>query len=208
MRLGRYLATFVKKFNRDDVTYYQLRDKRKREGWETRKRGITYSKAELRWLKRNSIMRLSEYHAAFVEKFKRPDVTAPQLQDKRKRQGWKTIRRGGDTRRVPFGSQAVRHGVVFRKVRDDGPQWQRWEPAHMIDWQAKNGPLPDGYVLKCRDGNKLNITPSNWVAVPRTMLPDLIGLTGLVPYGAAPDELKPTILLTATLKHQVRELRR
>ncbi len=57
-------------------------------------RWVVYSAAELVWLEENRLLPISDYHAAFVAAFGRPDVTAMQLHALRKRKGWKTGRTG------------------------------------------------------------------------------------------------------------------
>lgn len=78
---------------------------------------------------------------------------------------------------------------------------------HKELWIAANGPIPEGHVLKCLDGDKTNCEPSNWVAVPQGLLPRLNGKSGRQ-YDQAPAELKPTILAIAKLEHKAREARR
>lgn len=60
-----------------------------------RGRRISYSRAEMAWLKANRLMVISDYHEAFVEKFGRSDVTAIQLHYLRQRKGWKVGRERG-----------------------------------------------------------------------------------------------------------------
>jgi hypothetical protein len=80
---------------------------------------------------------------------------------------------------------------------------------HRYLWEKVNGPIPDGFVLKCLDGNKTNCDPSNWEAIPRGLLPRLNGgrATRVMAYDTAPDELKPTILAVAKLEHAARSRR-
>lgn len=55
---------------------------------------IRYSADEMAWLKANRSMVISAYHLAFVARFGRDDVSAPNLHALRKRRGWKTGRDG------------------------------------------------------------------------------------------------------------------
>ena len=57
-------------------------------------RPITYSEAELQWLEENHKLPASEYHAAFVERFGRDDVSKANVLALRKRNGWRTGRTG------------------------------------------------------------------------------------------------------------------
>jgi hypothetical protein len=72
-----------------------------------------------------------------------------------------------------------------------------------ISWEEVNGPVPAGYVLKSRDGNRQNTDPSNWELVPRAILPRLNGRFGR-DYDSTPSELKPTIMAVAKLEHAAR----
>jgi len=79
---------------------------------------------------------------------------------------------------------------------------RRYVLKHRWLWEQANGPVPDGMVLKSKDGNRLNTDPSNWGLIPRAMLPRLGGRFGRR-YDQAPDELKPTIMAVAKLEHQL-----
>jgi len=59
----------------------------------TRKR-IPYSAAELRWLEKNRMMVISDYHRDFINRFERDDVKMAHLNALRKRKGWKVGRDG------------------------------------------------------------------------------------------------------------------
>lgn len=78
---------------------------------------------------------------------------------------------------------------------------------HRWEWERKHGPIPEGQVLKCLTNDKTNCDPSNWVLVPRGVMPRLAGRWGLG-YDEAPDELKPVLLQTALLDHASREAKR
>jgi len=78
---------------------------------------------------------------------------------------------------------------------------------HKELWVAEHGPIPDGHVLKCLDGDKTNCDPSNWECIPQGMLPRLNGKSGRA-YDHAPAELKPTIFATAKLEHRLSGLRK
>lgn len=57
-------------------------------------RAISYDAAEIAWLAAHQTLPISDYRAAFVEKFGRADVSLANLHGLRKRQGWKTGRTG------------------------------------------------------------------------------------------------------------------
>ncbi len=71
-------------------------------------------------------------------------------------------------------------------------------------WEQLNGPVPDGKVLKCLDGNKQNTDPSNWELIDRAILPRLNGRFGMA-YDQAEPEVKPAIMMLARLKHAVKQ---
>lgn len=96
----------------------------------------------------------------------------------------------------PIGSEQVRDGYLVRKVHDGRPMQSRWKFVHRINWEAANGPVPDGMVLKCL-GDKLNIDPLNWELVSRGVLARLN--QSKHDFDAAPAELKPAIMALAKL---------
>ena len=55
---------------------------------------IRYTADELAWLSDNRTLPIGEYHAAFVARFGRDDVSAANLHALRKRNGWRTGRTG------------------------------------------------------------------------------------------------------------------
>lgn len=108
----------------------------------------------------------------------------------------------------PIGTERTsKDGYIERKVNDDLPMQRRWRAVHLISWEAIHGPVPEGHALKCRDGNRTNTDPDNWLCVPRSMLPRLAGRWTLG-YDEAPDELKPVVLATAQLDHAARQARK
>ncbi|MEN6306065.1 MAG: HNH endonuclease [Armatimonadia bacterium] len=101
-------------------------------------------------------------------------------------------------------------GYVEISVAERNPHTgyeRRYVLKHIWLWQQVNGPVPKGHCLKCLDGNRANTDPSNWIAVPRALLPRLNGRFGRN-FDGAPAELKPVILAIAKLEHQAREQRR
>ncbi len=38
---------------------------------------------------------------------------------------------------------------------------------HRHRWQQEHGPIPAGYLLRCRDGDTLNTDPANWRLVSK-----------------------------------------
>lgn len=108
----------------------------------------------------------------------------------------------------PIGTERItKDGYLERKINDDLPLQKRWRGVHRINFEAANGPVPDGHRLKCLDGDKLNVDPSNWEAIPYALGPRLDGRFGRG-YEAAPPELRPLIMATAKLEHAARVKRK
>lgn len=109
----------------------------------------------------------------------------------------------------PIGSERIALGYRWTKVSDQsGVSWTaNWRQTHILQWEAQNGPVPNGMRLKSLDGNRLNADPANWTPVPLGVLPRLHGKSGR-DYDRAPDELKPAIMAIAKLEHAVAKKRR
>lgn len=187
MEINAWCAAFRREFGRDDVTPAKLHSLRKREGWKTGRTG-----------------RFEKGHASANKGKRCPEGTGGRHPNARKTQ----FKKGQE----PHNTRGPGH----ESLGDDGYMWivtdQRnpWTGAatwrvhkHRWLWELANGPVPDGHVLKCLDGDRLNTDPSNWEAVPQGLLPRLNGKSGRN-YDRAPDELKPTILAVAKLEHAVR----
>jgi len=62
----------------------------------------------------------------------------------------------------PIGSERVsKDGYLLRKITDTGYKCRDWVGVHKIIWEAVNGPIPKGHVLRFRDGNQQNICLEN-----------------------------------------------
>lgn len=211
------------------------------------RRWIRYTSDEIAWLEANAKLPRAEFHAAFVEKFRRSDVKAEHLVGLRKRKGWKTGRDGRFPKGIvppnkgrfgvwapgsekgwfnkgerrgraaakykPVGTERVgKGGYLERKINDDLPFQRRWRFVHLIRWEEINGAVPQGYALKCLDGDRLNTDPANWELISRALLPRLNGgngkARGRIAYDDAPAELKPVLLTIAKVEQRVREVSR
>ncbi len=179
---------FLAEFRRDDVSLTALVGLCKRRGWTTGRTGC-FPKGNEPFNKGRK-----GYVAPGSEK------------------GW--FRKGNRTGRAnhvhkPIGAERIaKGGYLQRKVNEDLPMQRRWQMVHVINWEAKNGPIPQGHALKCLDGDKLNTEPDNWELIPRAMLPRLAGAKKGMNYDHAPAELRPALLAAARLEHEVRVIRR
>lgn len=64
----------------------------------------------------------------------------------------------------PVGTESVLEGYVWIKVAEPS----KWVKKHHYIWEKEHGSIPDGYVLKFADENKLNVTLDNLFLTPRT----------------------------------------
>jgi HNH endonuclease len=116
------------------------------------------------------------------------------------------FKKGGRTGRAnqvykPVGTERITvDGYIERKIHEGLPMQSRWRAVHLLNWEAKHGPIPKGQCLKCKSGDKGNTDPSNWELIPRGALPFLNGHRGHN-YDQASPELRPTILALARLRH-------
>lgn len=184
--INEYHRQFCSKFGRDDTTAAQLHGLRKREGWKTGRTG----------------------------QFAVGSVPA----NKGKKMPF-----NANSATTQFKKGQLPHnfrGAGHESIGDDGYVWvvtdqtNPWTGAstwrvhkHRWLWEQQNGPVPDGHILKCLDGNKLNTEPSNWKAIPQGVLPRLNSRFGRS-YDQAPAELKPTIMAVSQLEHAAHQLRR
>lgn len=71
----------------------------------------------------------------------------------------------------PVGALRINvDGYLERKINDDLPFIRRWRAEHLVLWEAVNGPLPDGYAVVFRDGDKTNIALENLECITRAEL--------------------------------------
>lgn len=194
--IAEYHAAFLAEFGREDVSAVNLHSLRKRKGWRTGRTGC-FEKGQ-------------EPH----NKGKKCEPGRGGLHpNARKTQFRKGERKGAAVKLwKPIGTERIsKDGYRERKVNNDLPLRARWRAIHLIKWEAANGPLPEGHCLKCLDGDKMNTEPSNWIAIPRALLPRLAGgnrYRKVLPFDAAAPEVKPAILALAKLEHAVRTKRR
>lgn len=75
------------------------------------------------------------------------------------------------TGQIPHNAVGFKDGDIrirHRKNRDMKPhKYIRiklgvWQELQIYNWEKKNGPVPKGFVLACKDGDTLNCRPSNW----------------------------------------------
>lgn len=187
MVIGDYHRAFCKTFRRVDVSKVNLHSLRKRKGWKTGRTGCF------------------EKGAAPHNKGK---PCAPGTGGRHPNARKTQFSKG----HLPHNTNYLGHervskdGYVEISVDETNPHTgfeRRYVLKHRWLWEEVNGPVPEGFALKCK-GDRLNADPSNWKLVPRALLPRLNGRFGRG-YDDAPAELKPTIMAVAELEHIARE---
>jgi len=59
-------------------------------------------------------------------------------------------------------------GVWLRKVADiPGDRRASWRPVHVLQWEAINGPVPDGCLIVFADRDRNNFSPANLICLTR-----------------------------------------
>lgn len=59
---------------------------------------------------------------------------------------------------VPIGSHRIcADGYLERKVSDEGSRARRWVAVHRIVWEAANGPIPKGHIVRFKAGQKTTV---------------------------------------------------
>ena len=180
-------AKFCKAFGRDDVSFDNFKALCTRKGWKTGRDG-----------------RIEKGATSWNAGMKMPPGKGGNHPNSRKTQFQSGVRQGVAIKLYkPIGVERMtREGYLERKIHDGMPLQSRWRAVHLIRWEEKNGKLPQGMCLKCLDDNRLNTDPSNWEAIPRGMLPFLNGgRASSHRYDEMPEELKPSVLALARLKH-------
>lgn len=150
---------------------------------------IVYSKKELLFIEEGRPLPRKELHKLFCEAFKR-DVSLPNLNALCKRMGWMTGRTGcyekgniphpdagakGPNKTTfkegsrphnwrPVGSTRLsKDGYI--EVKTDEPK--KWMNLHVVNWEAENGKVPDGFCVSLLDGDKENTDIGNLELISR-----------------------------------------
>lgn len=186
--ISDYHSEFCRRFERVDVTAIQLHALRKRKGWRTGRTGA---------------------FAKGMTPHNKGKACPPGYGGRHPNARKAHFRKGALNGRAadhlkPLGTERInKDGHRERKVSDQGSARERWRQVHRMEWEAINGPVPAGYVLKCL-GDKLNVEPSNWTLIPRAMLPRLNSRYSR-DYDNAPAELKPAIMAITRLEYEARK---
>lgn len=103
----------------------------------------------------------------------------------------------------PIGSQRIcsKDKYVIEKVAEPDV----WKHKHRILWEEHYGEIPEDCVIRFIDGDRANITIENLICVPQ-------GANSVLNLHNRADtdnpDLNKAIILTETLRHEIRKLRR
>jgi hypothetical protein len=106
----------------------------------------------------------------------------------------------------PVGSERVNvDGYLERKVAEP----KTWRMVHVINWEAVNGPVPEGHVVIFKNGDKTNTDVSNLLLVTRAELARM-NQKGLISANPEQTEVGQNIarLILATAKRKKERKRR
>lgn len=71
---------------------------------------------------------------------------------------------------LPVGSESVKEGYVWVKVA----QPSEWERKHLKIWRDEHGEIPDGKLIRFKDGNKMNVVLSNLFMTDRRVATSVV----------------------------------
>lgn len=64
----------------------------------------------------------------------------------------------------PVGTEKIKsNGYLWRKIAEP----DRWKQVHILLWEEKNGPLPEGMCVTFLDGNRMNLSLDNLMLISR-----------------------------------------
>lgn len=114
--------------------------------------------------------RFKKGQPAFNKGIKRPPGWAPGRM--RETQFRKGERRGRAAELYqPIGTERIsKDGYLERKVNDDMPLQQRWRAVHILLWEEHLGPLPPGFAVCFKNGDKRDIRIDNLALLSRADL--------------------------------------
>ena len=99
------------------------------------------------------------------------EYMTPETVEKVRKTTWKKGHRPVNEKQVGevIKSKAT-SGYLARKKSMTGSMWKRWELLHKAVWEEHNGPIPEGYTVAFRDGDRENCDISNLMLVKRDEL--------------------------------------
>lgn len=100
---------------------------------------------------------------------------------------------------LPVGSKIIdSYGYIKVKVAEPNI----WKFKHLIIWENAHGKITPGYIIRFKDGNKLNCRLSNLIEINR-QVHCYLNKNG---YNETPEKFKPTFIAIAKVKIKVAAL--
>jgi len=100
---------------------------------------------------------------------------------------------------VPVGTEVFNtDGYLVRKVREDRVGAMNWRMVHVLLWEERYGPVPNGYAVKFIDGDRQHVAIDNLCLVSRQ---DLAAMNRM--WTNYPRELALAIQLQGQLKRKI-----
>jgi hypothetical protein len=101
----------------------------------------------------------------------------------------------------PIGTTRYsKEGYLQRKVSDTGYPPRDWVGEHILMWQKERGPVPKGFAVSFRDGDKSHLALDNFELISRC---ELMRRNTIHRF---PPELSDAIRLNGALKRRMRKL--
>jgi hypothetical protein len=107
----------------------------------------------------------------------------------------------------PLGSERIdnKDGYIHIKITEPNPYTKaqtRFKQKHVVLWEREHGPVPKGFAVIFKDGDRMNCIPENLELVSRAELLVL----NQNKYRDMPPEIKPALLTMAKLKAKTSSL--
>lgn len=91
------------------------------------------------------------------------------------------------------------NGYLRRKVSDTGNFNRDWRKVHVIIWEETHGPVPDGFCLAFKDGNKQNVELQNLELISKK---EMMKRNTINQY---PEEVREVIKIANQLKQAIKD---
>lgn len=99
-----------------------------------------------------------------------------------------------------YSTRLSKEGYLQMKMSDTGYPPRDWVAVHTLIWEDKRGPVPPGYALAFKDGNKAHITLRNLELIARSEL-----MRRNTIHNRYPKDVVKTIMLLGAIKRKLRE---
>lgn len=94
----------------------------------------------------------------------------------------------------PIGSAKIIGGYRYIKVRkSSGGFYKDWEREICLVYKSIHGDIPSGHMVVTLDGNKLNASPENLVAIPKAIAARMMNGHGKSMWSSFPEITRSSI---------------